>query len=53
VARISVLAEFAKSATDAFEQKSDVIMNFLLKEVVMVPTLPDPVRCYHIVHRTA
>ncbi|KAF8223437.1 cohesin-associated protein Pds5 [Tricholoma matsutake] len=43
VARISALAEFAKFAPNAFEHKSDVIMAFLLKQVLMVPTPPDQV----------
>lgn len=44
VAHITVLAQLAKMAPDAFETKSDVIMAFLLKEVLMTPSLPDPVR---------
>ena len=44
VAHITVLAQFAKMAPDAFESKSDVIMAFLLKEVLMAPSTPDPVR---------
>jgi hypothetical protein len=43
VARISVLAEFAKFAPDVFESKSDVIMTVLLKQVLMVPTSLDSV----------
>ncbi|KZT28070.1 hypothetical protein NEOLEDRAFT_1130032 [Neolentinus lepideus HHB14362 ss-1] len=37
LAHIAVLAEFASSAPDAFEQQSDVNTAFLLKEVLMVP----------------
>ncbi|OBZ77502.1 Sister chromatid cohesion protein pds5 [Grifola frondosa] len=37
VAHISVLAQLALKAPDAFEQKSDVIMAFLLKQVLMKP----------------
>ena len=44
VAHITVLAQLAKMAPDAFESKSDVIMAFLLKEVLMTPSPPDPVR---------
>jgi sister chromatid cohesion protein PDS5 len=44
VAHITVLAQFAKMAPDAFESQSDVIMAFLLKEVLMTPSPPDPVR---------
>jgi sister-chromatid-cohesion protein PDS5 len=44
VAHITVLAQFARLAPDAFESKSDVIMAFLLKEVLMTPNPPDPVR---------
>jgi len=50
VAHISVLAEFAKFAPDAFEHKSDVIMTFLLKQVLMVPTSPDPVSFSSVVY---
>ena len=46
LAHISVLAEFAKLAPDAFEHKSDIIMTFLLKRVLMVPTLLDLVNLY-------
>ncbi|KDQ08190.1 hypothetical protein BOTBODRAFT_118968 [Botryobasidium botryosum FD-172 SS1] len=38
VARLAVLAEMAKSAQDQFEQKSDVITTFLLKDTLLVPT---------------
>jgi len=44
VAHITALAQLAKMAPDAFESKSDVIMAFLLKEVLMTPSVPDPVR---------
>lgn len=52
VARISALAEFAKFAPNAFEHKSDVIMAFLLKQVLMVPTPPDQVSSYSTVYCT-
>ncbi|KAF8067855.1 armadillo-type protein [Lyophyllum atratum] len=41
-AHIAVLAQVARFAPEAFEHKSDVIMTFLLKQVLMVPTLPKP-----------
>jgi sister-chromatid-cohesion protein PDS5 len=46
VAHITVLAQFAKLAPDAFENKSDIISAFLLKEVLMSPSPPDPVRLF-------
>ncbi|RDB27480.1 Sister chromatid cohesion protein pds5 [Hypsizygus marmoreus] len=42
VAHIAVLAQFARLVPEAFESQSDVIMAFLLKQVLMVPCLPDP-----------
>ncbi|KAG6864378.1 hypothetical protein C0991_010047 [Blastosporella zonata] len=42
VAHIAALAQMARFAPAAFERKSDVITAFLLKKVIMVPTLPDP-----------
>jgi len=42
VARIAALAQIARYAPDAFEQKSDVIVSFLLKNVLMVPTEVKP-----------
>jgi sister-chromatid-cohesion protein PDS5 len=44
VAHTAVLAQFARFAPDAFEHKSDVLMAFLLKELLMVPTHPLDVR---------
>ncbi|KAJ6631101.1 armadillo-type protein [Mycena sp. CBHHK59/15] len=38
VAHVAVLAQFARFAPDAFEHKSDVLMTFLLKELLMIPT---------------
>lgn len=35
VAHLAALAELAKSAPYAFEQKSDVIVGFLVKQVLM------------------
>ncbi|KAJ7432911.1 armadillo-type protein [Mycena galericulata] len=40
VAHVAVLAEFARFAPDAFEHKSDVLMAFLVKQLLMVPTHP-------------
>jgi sister-chromatid-cohesion protein PDS5 len=42
-AHIAVLAQFASLAPDSFEQKSDVIMAFLLKQVLMTPMPSDTV----------
>ncbi|KAK0480865.1 armadillo-type protein [Armillaria novae-zelandiae] len=42
VAHIAALAQFALLAPDAFESKSDVITEFLVKKLLMVPQLPDP-----------
>ncbi|TFK41636.1 armadillo-type protein [Crucibulum laeve] len=41
VARIAVLAQISRFAPDAFEAKSDVIMAFLLKKILMVPSPAD------------
>lgn len=38
VAHIAVLAQLSLRAPDAFEQKSDVIMEFLVKEVLRSDT---------------
>ncbi|KAJ7145311.1 armadillo-type protein [Mycena crocata] len=40
VAHVAVLAQFARFAPDAFEHKSDVLMAFLLKDLLMIPTSP-------------
>lgn len=47
VANLAALAEFASASPDAFEQKSDVITAFLLKQVLMVPSPQDEVRHAH------
>ncbi|KAI0790526.1 armadillo-type protein [Abortiporus biennis] len=44
VAHVAVLAQFSLLAPDAFEEKSDVIMAFLLKKILMGPTPSDPDR---------
>ncbi|KAG6836734.1 hypothetical protein H0H93_004140 [Arthromyces matolae] len=41
-AHVAALAQIARFAPAAFENKSDVITTFLLKNILMVPTLPDP-----------
>lgn len=48
VAYITVLTQFSKFAPDAFETKSDVIMAFLVKEVIMQSIPPDPARNFFI-----
>ncbi|KAG2124196.1 armadillo-type protein [Suillus clintonianus] len=42
VAHTAVLAQFARLAPDAFERKSDVLMAFLVKKLLMVPSPADP-----------
>ncbi|KAG0700591.1 armadillo-type protein [Suillus ampliporus] len=42
VAHTAVLAQLARLAPDAFERKSDVLMTFLVKKLLMVPSPPDP-----------
>jgi hypothetical protein len=42
-AHVAVLAQFALVAPDAFQSRSDAIMAFLLKKVLMVSTPPEPV----------
>jgi sister-chromatid-cohesion protein PDS5 len=44
VAHITVLAELAHKVPDAFESKSEEIMNFIVKQILMTPSLRDPVR---------
>lgn len=43
VAHITVLAQFARVAPEAFEEKSDVIMAFLMKKVLLGPAPVDMV----------
>ncbi|KAJ7637138.1 armadillo-type protein [Roridomyces roridus] len=38
VAHVAVLGQFARFAPDAFEQRSDILMTFLVKKLLMVPT---------------
>ncbi|KAH9477762.1 Sister chromatid cohesion protein pds5 [Psilocybe cubensis] len=42
VAQIAALVQLVKFAPDAFEQKSDVIITYLIKRVLMVPSPADP-----------
>ncbi|KAI0251942.1 armadillo-type protein [Lactifluus subvellereus] len=42
VSRVAVLAELARTASDAFESESEVIMNFIVKQILMTPSPPDP-----------
>ncbi|KAI0938430.1 hypothetical protein AcW1_001836 [Taiwanofungus camphoratus] len=42
IAHVTVLAQLTLKSPDAFEQKSDVIMAFLLKQVLMVARPDDP-----------
>ncbi|PPQ70235.1 hypothetical protein CVT25_011295 [Psilocybe cyanescens] len=42
VAQIAALVQLVKFTPDAFEQKSDVIMTYLIKRVLMVPSPADP-----------
>ncbi|KAF9482670.1 hypothetical protein BDN70DRAFT_399452 [Pholiota conissans] len=39
---VAALAQLARFAPDAFEQKSDVIMPYLIKRIIMVPSPVDP-----------
>lgn len=45
LAHVSALSVFARLAPDEFEQKSDVIMSFLVKKILMVP---NSVRVYSL-----
>jgi hypothetical protein len=44
VAHLTVLAELAHKVPDAFESKSEEIMNFIVKQILMTPSIRDPVR---------
>jgi sister-chromatid-cohesion protein PDS5 len=44
LAHVTVLAELAQKAPDAFESKSEDIMNFVVKQILMSPSPRDPVR---------
>ncbi len=44
VAHTAVLAELAHTDPDAFESKSEVIMNFIVKQILMGPSPPNLVR---------
>lgn len=43
-AHVTVLAQFADRASGAFEQHSDVITSFLLKQILMKPIIVEEVR---------
>lgn len=43
VAHLTVLAELALKVPEAFESKSEEIMNFIVKQILMTPSLRDPV----------
>jgi sister-chromatid-cohesion protein PDS5 len=45
IAHITALDQLALLAPAAFETRSDVVMAFLLKKVLMVPNEPNPVFC--------
>lgn len=47
-AHVTVLAQFADRASEAFEQHSDVITSFLLKQILMKPIVVDEVQCFRI-----
>ncbi|KAH9990948.1 armadillo-type protein [Russula compacta] len=42
VAHVTVLAELAQKAPDAFESKSEEIMNFIVKQILMSPSPREP-----------
>lgn len=44
VAHVTVLAELAHKVPDAFESKSEEIMNFIVKQILMTPSPRDSVR---------
>ena len=48
VAYIAALTQISRFAPDAFEQKSDVIMTYLIKRVLMVPSPVDPVSYFYL-----
>ena len=47
---VSALAQLARFATEAFEQKSDVIMSFLVKRILMLPSPVDAVGAFFCIH---
>ncbi|KAF8156995.1 armadillo-type protein [Crassisporium funariophilum] len=42
VSHVAALVQLARFAPDAFEQRSDVIMTYLIKRILMVPSLIPP-----------
>lgn len=43
MAQIAALSQLSRYCPDAFEQKSDIIVNYLVKKVLMVPKPADMV----------
>jgi len=50
VCYVSALAQLARFSPEAFEQKSDVIMSFLVKRILMLPSPVDAVRAFFCTH---
>lgn len=48
VAHTTVLAQLARLKPDAFEHRSDTIMAFLMKKLLMGQRSKDPVRMLHL-----
>lgn len=48
VAHTTVLAQMARFKPDAFEHRSDTIMSFLIKKLLMGRRSKDPVRMLHL-----
>jgi len=44
LAHVTALVEFSRRAPDCFEQYSDTVIGFLVKHVLLVSTVGDPVR---------
>jgi len=43
IAHVAALSQMARFAPDAFEQKSDVVMTYLVKRIIMIPSPVDAV----------
>jgi hypothetical protein len=50
VCYISALAQLARFSPEAFEEKSDVVMGFLVKRILMLPSPVDAVRVFFYIH---
>ena len=48
LAHVTALVEFSRRAPDCFEQYSDTVIGFLVKHVLLVSTIEDPVRLNRI-----